>query len=190
MATMYKLTAILILATLPMLVFSQRELKAVQDDATAILGELSNSPNKVERVTLTSEDERSATVSVTFSGFKDKTYKVRGFVLNAAKKTIQEISPVEAELPKNNQLELTFLMGESGKTSTQTGLDSKYLKLTVAPNEGGLGSLLEDALGSDISLSSNDYLFELDKKWMFSGQDVILNVKLTPYKNAAAISQN
>lgn len=186
----FRLPALLIILTMPALLFSQKELKAVKDEASAILAEISTSANKLEKVTLVSEDERSVTISATFKGFTDKTYKVRGFILNARKETLQEISPVERDLPKNNQVELTFLMGDSGKEVTQTGLDSKFLKLTIAPNEGGLGSLLEEALGEGISLSATDYLYELDKKWMFNGQNIILNVKLTPFKNAASISQN
>ncbi len=185
-----KLPAILIFLTLPVLLFSQRELKAVKDEASSILEEISGSTNKLERVTLVSEDERSVTISATFKGFADKSYKVRGFIQNARKETIQEISPAERDLPKNNQVELTFLMSDNGREVTQTSLESRYLKLTITPNEGGLGSLLEEALGEGISLSSTDYLYELDKKWMFSGQNIILNVKLAPFKNAASISQN
>ena len=168
---------------------AQRDLKLVVDEATSILGELGGNTSKVERATLTKEDERTVTISLTLSGFDDKNYKVKAAVLNKTKKPIEEITPVEADVPKSKQMDISLNLSDAGKTMAANSIESKYLLIRVVPNEGGLSSLLEDAIG-DVNLNGSEFLFELDKKWLLMGANVKVNVKLVPYKNAAAISPN
>lgn len=168
-------------------VHAQRDLKLMIDEATSILGELGGNTNKVERATLTKEDERTVTISLTLSGFDDKNYKIKAAMLNKTKKPIEEITPVEADVPKSKQMDISLNLSDAGKTMATNSIESKYLLIRVVPNEGGLSSLLEDAIG-DVNLNGSEFLFELDKKWLLMGANVKVNVKLVPYKNAAAIS--
>jgi hypothetical protein len=168
---------------------AQRDLKMVVDEATSILGELGGNTSKVERATLTKEDERTVTISLTLSGFDDKNYKVKAAMLNKTKKPIEEIPPVEADVPKSKQMDIALNLADAGKTMAANSIESKYLLIRVVPNEGGLSSLLEDAIG-DVNLNGSEFLFELDKKWLLMGANVKVNVKLVPYKSAAAISPN
>lgn len=171
------------------LIHAQRDLKMVVDEATSILSELGGNTSKVERATLTKEDERTVTISLTLAGFDDKNYKIKAAVLNKIKKPIEEIPPVEADVPKSKQMDISLNLSDAGKTMAANAIESKYLLIRVVPNEGGLSSLLEDAIG-DVNLSGSEFLFELDKKWLLMGANVKVNVKLVPYKNAAAISPN
>jgi len=130
-----------LLLCLPTLLLAQRDLRPVKDDATGLLEQLSNRQNKLERASLTTEDERRVTVSLTFRGFEDKAYKVRAFVLDNQKVAIQEISQAEAEMPSSKQLDLTFTLGDVGKSVTSTNIESKYLRIKVFANDGDGGLL-------------------------------------------------
>ncbi|MEP6794693.1 MAG: hypothetical protein ABJB16_10235 [Saprospiraceae bacterium] len=171
----------------PEFLMAQKDLKPVMDETAALLGDLGGSANKVQRASLTKEDERMVMISLTFAGFTDKSYKVRAYALNNRKEVMQEITPVEVEMPKSKQVDITLNLSEGGKTVSQKNIVSKFLLIRVQPVEGGLTGILESAVG-DISLNGLDYVFELDKKWMLMGANVKLNVKLIPYKNAASIS--
>jgi len=170
-------------------VMAQRDLKPVVDESSAILAELGGATSKVERASLTKEDERMVTISLTLSGFDDKAYIVKAAVLNKSKKPIEEITPMEADIPKSKQVDITLNLSDGGKTMAQQSIESKFLLVRVSPKEGGISGLLEDAIG-DISISGSDFLFELDKKWLLMGANIKVNVKLVPYKSAATLSPN
>lgn len=164
----------------------------MKDNTTSIMGALSTSPNKIGRVSVNKEDERSVSVSVTFQGFDDKTttYKIRAFILNKNKESIAAISPVEADMPRSKQVDMSFLLGDESKTTNSPILESAFLRIKVSSSGmGNVVNILEDAV-SGLSLSQHDYLYEFPKKWMRTGPNVVLTVKLTPYKNALTISQN
>ena len=167
----------------------QKDLQPVQDEAAAILAGLSGAANKIEKATLTKEDERSVTVSVRFIGFDDKTYRYKASILNRQKKPLEEINPLEGDVPKSRQIDITFLLSEGGKTIASQNIESNYLQIRVASKENAVAGLLEDAMG-DINLGSSDFIFELNKKWMLMGANVKVNVTLSPYKSAGAISPN
>ena len=168
---------------------AQKDLVPVQDEATSILDGLSGTTNKIEKATLTKEDERTVTLSIRFSGFDDKTYRFKALILNKQKKPVEEINPVEGDVPKSKQIDISFLLADGGKTMANQNIESRYIQIRVASKENSGAGLLEEALG-DVSLGSSDYLFELSKKWMLMGANVKVNVSLVPYKNAASISPN
>lgn len=168
---------------------AQKELKIVSDEATELLGGLSGSSNKLDKATLTKEDERSIIVSLRFSGFTDKEYKLQVAALNAQKNIIEDISKTVIDMPKSKQAEVPLQIKDPQKTMTTATLNSKYLQITVKPKTGGLSELLDDTF-EGLDLNATTYLIELDKKWMLMGSNVKIAVKLTPYLNASSISPN
>jgi hypothetical protein len=167
----------------------QQDLKQIEDETALIIGELGGSKNKVKRATLTKEDERMVTVSLSFEGFDDKPYQVKAAVMNAQKKIVEEISRFTSDIPKSKQVDVTLNLSEPGKTLSSSAFETKYLLIRTAPKGTGLDALLEGALG-DVNISGTDYVFELNKKWMAMGANVKVTVNLTPYKSAASITPN
>jgi hypothetical protein len=168
---------------------AQKDLKLIEDEATSLLSGLTGSgSNKIERATLTKEDERSVTVSLRFAGFADKEYKIQVAILNRSKEVMEEITPVEMDMPKSKQADVSMSIIDSGKAMSQSSLESKFLRIRVGPKEGGIAGVLGDTF-DDINLSATEFLFELNKKWMVMGPAVKVNVALTPYKSAASIPQ-
>jgi hypothetical protein len=168
---------------------AQRDLKILEDEASSILGSLSGSENKIEKATLTREDERSVTVSLRFSGFGDKEYQMQVAILNSRKEVMDAVSIVQMDLPKSKQSDITLLMTDPQKTMSQSSLVSKYIRVRVAPKSSGIGDLLTEAF-DDLNLSGSEFLIELDKKWMLMGANVKMTAKLTPFKNAGSIPSN
>lgn len=169
--------------------FGQRDLKLVTDEASSLLEGLSQPSNKVERATLTKEDERTTTISVRFIGFEDKEYKLQLAVLDSRKAVIEAISPMETDLPKSRQADVTLSMENPSNTVAAPAITSKFLRVRVTPKDGSITSLLGEAFG-DLNLNATEYLFELNKSWMVTGPGVKLTATLTPYKNATSISPN
>lgn len=170
---------------------AQTELKPVTDPATIEgLSSLLNKDNKVERVALVSNNEREVKVTITCKGFDDKTYKVEGVILNASKQPIADITTGSTPLPANKQTDLIFTLQEKGTTYSGNNLTTKYLLIRVVPEgTGALNTLLGELGGTDISLGSVSFLYELDKTWQLQGSKITVNVPLNPYKSAATIQQ-
>jgi hypothetical protein len=165
---------------------AQKALVQVEDEASSVLSGLTGNTNKLEKATLTKEDEHSITVSLRFIGFDDKSYKLQVSVLNSHKDVIKDIPPVESEMPKSKQADLSLVMNNSATVTSLPFIESRFLKVKVAPVEGGITGILSETF-DDLNLNAQEFIFELTKQWMLSGPNVKVNVKLTPFKNAASI---
>jgi len=169
---------------------AQKELKIVTDELTDLGIGLSGTENKLEKATLTKEDERSIIISLRFKGFADKEYQLQVSALNSRKETIEDISKMVLDMPKSKQAEVPLMIKDPQKNMSQPTLNSKYLQVKVKPKgTGGISDVLDDAFDG-LDLNTTTYLIELDKKWMLMGANVKIPVKLTAYMNAASISPN
>ncbi len=167
---------------------AQDELKPA-NDAVGSIGSIFGGDDQVTKVRLIASAERSLTVSVEFKGFKDKKYKLRGNILNGAKKPLKEVPTVEVDLPANgNSADLTFKFQPS-KTAAVPTVMSKYLAVSIVEAESALSDL-DKALGGTVSLSGSDFMYHLEKQWRAGGSEsMVVTVKLTPFKSAASIKQ-
>lgn len=169
---------------------AQKELKIVTDELTDLGIGLSGTENKLEKATLTKEDERSIIVSLRFRGFADKEYQLQVSALNSRKETMEDVAKMVVDMPKSKQAEVPLLIKDPQKNMSQPTLNSKYLQVKVKPKgTGGITDVLGDAF-DELDLNSTTYLIELDKKWMLMGANVKIPVKLTAYMSAASISPN
>lgn len=168
---------------------AQRDLKPVEDEMSSIIGGLTGGTNKIERTTLTNEDERSVTLSIRLSGFDDKEYTIQTAILNRSKEPMVEMPAIVSPMPKSKQLDIQIEIAELKKAMATPWIESKFVRLRVAPKEGGISGALGEAFDG-INLNAMEFLYELDKKWMLIGPLVRVNVPLTPYKGAASINPN
>jgi hypothetical protein len=170
------------------LIHAQNKPLKSADDLAGILGDKNNAINKA---TVQTETEKTVAFQIEYAGFKekDKSYKIKGQILNAKKMKIDEIEPVEVDLdPKAGLADLFFTFKQkTGKQYTTPTLDCTYVQFSVIDKKGvssQIGGL--ESLGLD----SKVFTFEYKKKWKLkgaAGQEV--TVKLTPYKSAATIKQ-
>lgn len=166
--------------------YAQNELQPVKDGTEALRGLLGEEDNTITSVRLVSSGEQALTVSVEFKGYQDKAYYIVGNLLSRSKRPLEEIAPVKVELPKQgNAVDLSFSF-QPKRNYNRTYLESYFLSLSVAEADG-LFSGMEDLLGG-VSVTGDDYTYELEKKWRIGGNEqMVIEVKLTPVGAARTI---
>lgn len=168
------------------LLSAQDELQAVEDETSALRSLLGSPDNSVTSVKLISDAEQNLTVNVNYKGFSGKKFQIKGSILNRSKKPLKEVDAIEKELPTHgSSIDLTFTFkARSGYKSSY--INSNYLLLTISEAGNALSGL--DKLLGTVSLSGEDYLYHLNKKWRVGGSEsMLITVKLIPYKTAKYI---
>jgi len=165
------------------------ELQAVDDPSSTISALLGSNTNSIEKVRLISETERAVSIEVSFNGFDDKKYKIKGTVLSRTKRPLKEVETVIKDLPGNSSsVEMRFNFKQSSSKAYSTpSIESRYLSLNIYDAKDSFGDL---DLGG-VNVFGNSFLYKLSKKWRISGSgsnaNIIVEVKLTPYKSARTI---
>ena len=176
---------LLLAITLP--AFTQRELTLVPDPLRGLNAVLGGVKNTVTRVTVVSESEKTATLSVEFTGFRDKKYLVKAFALNGLKKQIAEIEPVSIELPSTgNSVEITFRFQQKEKAYAQQYLETAFIGIMFMDAASAMASV--SGAFSDINIGGATFTYQYPKQWRVTGsQNMTVQIKLTPVGGAAAL---
>lgn len=187
---MYKRILICMAACLSLaLCQAQTELPLVADPLSSLGAVLGGTKNVVKKVYLISDTEKSVTLSVEFDGFKDKKYKIKGFILNSYKKALPEIVPVVIDMPASgNTVELTFRFQQKEKAYTQQYLETALVGLMIVDASSALATVSESF--SDLNVGGTSLQYTFKKKWRISGSEsMVVQVKMTPVGQAAGIRQ-
>ena len=165
------------------------ELELLDDPASSISALIGSDKNTIKKVRLISESERTLSIEVSYKGFDDKNYKIKGMILSSTKKPLKEVEAVIKDLPQNSStIEMRFDFKQNSiKTYTTPYIGSRYLSLNIYDTNDSLGDL---DLGG-VNVFGNNFTYKLDKKWRISGggsnTNIVVKVKLVPYKSARTI---
>jgi len=157
-----------------------------EDDGISAIGSVLGGKDKgISKVRVTADTEQSLSVEVSFKGFDEKS-KISGAILNKMKKPLKEVVSEAKILPKSEgTVELKFQFKQGSSAYNKSFLESHFLSLSVSKSDGLLDNL---DLGGENILGDN-YLYKLNKKWRLSGSEqMVIEVKLTPFKSAASIT--
>lgn len=173
----------------PLWCFSQTPLKAVEDGAASVLNALGGGENAITAVNMLSETDKTVTLEITFKGFKDKKYTIKGQLQDKFSKALKELEVQTLDLPQKAQtLELTFTLKPQDKAYSSPYLESAFVAISIY-EAGGAGGSLSEAFG-DLNLSGNSYKYKLNKRWRVGGTaNMIVEVKLNPIGKAATLQQ-
>lgn len=170
---------------------AQRDLKPVTDAADNILNTIGKAGAKIKKATISSETGVTMDLGLELEGFKrDKKYKIKGEVLNKTKLKVREIEPISIDVSSNSSsAEMTFkFIASVTNTYTNNKVESFFIRLTITEVDARLGDLI-----GDTGLNSSTFLFECKKDWRVkstnANNNVVVEVKLTPYMSAANIQQ-
>ena len=173
-------------------VYTQRDLKLLTDHADNILSMTgqSNGP-KIQSAVVSSESGVTMDVGLVLKDFKrDKKYKLKGEILGKTKLKVREIEPTTIDISNSSTTaEMTFkFIASSTLTYTENKVESYFIRLTITE----LDARLSDWFG-DTGLNDSTFLFECKKDWRVkstnANNNVVLEIKLTPYMSAASIQQ-
>jgi hypothetical protein len=183
------ITILLLLSALHL--HAQRDLKPVTDAADNILSSISKAGAKIKKATVASETGVTMDLGLELEGFKrDKKYKIKGEVLSKTKLKLREIEPITLEVTNSStSAEMTFKFNTSTSAAyTSNKVESYFIRLTIIEIDARLGDIL-----GDTGLNSSVFTFECKKDWRVKGNatnsNVVVEVKLTPFKSAASIQQ-
>jgi hypothetical protein len=170
---------------------AQRDLKPVTDATADFEKIISKTGAKIKKATVASETGVTMDLGLELEGFKrDKKYKIKGEVLNKTKLKLKEVEPVTVDVINNStSAEMTLKFNTSANAAyTSNKVESYFIRLIITEVDPRLGDLL-----GDTGLNSSTYIFECKKDWRIKGNsgnsNVVVEVKLTPYKSAASIQQ-
>jgi hypothetical protein len=185
MTEKFHLIVMLIVMTITAGMAQENELQPVDDGAAAIGSILGGNSKGVTKVRVIADTEQSLTLEVTYKGFDEKS-KLTGAVLNKIQKPVKEVTSESKVLQKaDGTVELKFQFKQGAGSYNKTFVESNYVSFSVGKADGILGNL---ELGGENILVDN-YLYKLDKKWRVSGSEqMVITVKLTPFKSAASIA--
>ncbi len=169
--------------------FAQKELAPVSDPSAGLASILGGAENTIKKVTVSSESEQAATVTVEFAGFQDKKYIMKGFLLTNIKKVPVELEPVVVDVPSSgNSVEFTFKFKQQQKAYTQQYLETVQLGIVVMDASSPLASVSTNL--SDVNIGGSTFNYQYPKKWRIGGTaSMVVQVKLTPIGSAASIRQ-
>lgn len=185
MTEKFHLIVMLMVMTITAGMAQEDELQPVDDGAAAIGAILGGNSKGVSKVRVIADNEQSLTVEVTYNGFDEKS-KLTGAVLNKIKKPVKEVTSESKVLQKaDGTVELKFQFKQGTGSYSKTFVESNFVSFSVGKADGFLANL---DLGGE-NVLGDTYVYKLDKKWRVGGSEqMVINVKLTPFKSAASIA--
>ncbi|MFZ2899975.1 MAG: hypothetical protein WA004_15215 [Saprospiraceae bacterium] len=143
--------------------------------------------NRITNVCVLSESAEHIAVRVEYSGFSDKNYTITGSILDGLKKNLPEFEAISFKLNNGStSVDIQFEFKLVRKTYSTSRVVSKYLLITI--NESDKPGFELDG----VSLFGTSMMYKLDRQWPVQGigadnSNIIVKVKLTPFKNASLI---
>jgi hypothetical protein len=161
------------------------ELQPVDEASVDINAILGGKDKGISKVRVIADSEQSLSVEVSFKGLDQKS-KISGAVLNKMKKPLKEVVTEPKILSsEDGTVELKFHFKQGTGGYNKSFIESQFLSLSVSKSDGLLENL---DLGGE-NIMGDNYLYKLEKKWRVSGSEqMVIEVKMTPFKSAASIS--
>ena len=164
--------------------WAQEESLEPVDDAASVLSGILGGGKGVSDARLITDNEEAVTIEVDYNGFEGN-YKMKGFILNRVKKTVEEISCEPQALSKHDgTAELRFQLGKGSDKYPNSVLETHFVAIVFSKTDSILSGI---DLGGD-NILGETYLYKLNKRWRVGGNEsMVITVKLTPFKSAASI---